>query len=105
MPDLLRPKGFRQSDIPVPLKLCPNLNGLLSPQISSDVPVKGVYEVSLVERLDIKSTIPVSASQLLVPPKRNSFVPYRWALEKAEGGADMVLIGKERGYGKRCRYV
>lgn len=36
-------------DVPVPLKFCPNLNGLLSPQISSDVPVKGVDKVSLVE--------------------------------------------------------
>lgn len=42
----------------------------MSPQISSDVPVKGVDEVSLVERLDVESTIPVSASQLLVPPKK-----------------------------------
>lgn len=69
LPNSSRPKDRQQSDIPVSLKLCPDLNGLLSPQISSDVPVKGVDKVSLVERLDVESMIPVSASELLVQPK------------------------------------
>lgn len=42
---------FRYS--PVPLKLCPNLDRLLPPQVATDVPVQRIVEVSLVQRFDV----------------------------------------------------
>jgi hypothetical protein len=42
------------SNPPVPLKLCSDLDSLVAPEISANVPVESVSQCALVQRLDVE---------------------------------------------------
>ncbi len=85
---------------PVPIKLCANLNGLVPPEVSPDVPIERVDERALVQRLDVETARGRASQRVKAREGGGECVPHRCAAEKDGCTAveDMVACGRPAAY-------